>query len=639
VDYAEGIYVGYKWYETADAEGYWKSAGGYEKVVQYPFGYGLSYTTFKWEVHNWTVEDGKITVTVDVTNTGDYPGQDVVQLYYTPTYDKSSGIEKSAVNLCSFAKTEVLDAAGGENCSQRLTLSFEIQDMASYSESANSGNGAYVLEQGNYTISLRSDSHTVVEPALGKATYTYKADSTKTYTSYSGSNGTESIQNLFGSGTSDGIAVDGSDTEDGIESVWLSRANFAGTFSSEKAQARLWNSKLNTNNLYTKATADAWDAAWEEVNGTYNPVQGSEKVYTLYENGEYTEWAYFFGDPDNYDSDEWETLLNQLSKSELQALTLHGYIHEEAIASIGKPRTNTLDGPSQIGSFNADNPGVGYPMATVLAQSWSTELAKSFGLAVGQEAVSSGRSGWYAPGVNLHRSPFGGRNYEYYSEDSYLSGMMCSATVRGALNAGVYTYIKHFIGYDQESYRDGLYCWMTEQTLRETYLRPYKMAIDAGASGIMTSYGRLGSVWSGGSEALLTDLLRNEWGFKGSVITDYADHQDFMNGDQMLRAGGDIWMDGYLSNGSYTKSTTSSAYNYQVRQAAKHVIYTWANAAYEHQKYVENGDDVITVERPTNTTFRWWWAVVGAVDAVCVIGAAVLVVVAFKKPKQKAVES
>ncbi len=636
LDYAEGIYVGYKWYETADAEGYWDDVNneygkGYDGVVQYPFGYGLTYTEFEWDVGVWEVKDGKISVTVQVTNTGDYPAQEVVEMYYTPYYNKITSVEKASVNLCAFAKTPV---AVEPSESMELELSFEIQDMASYDQDKD--DGAYVLENGDYIVSLRTDAHTVIDAK--NATYTYNPKQEVVYNTYSGENGVNEISNLFtGDNVSDGIAVDGSDTENGIENVWLSRADFAGTFHSEQETARYWNSELNANNIYTSDAANAWDAAWltEYIaeNGS-EPVftQGEGNAYKLYSD-DFTEDAYFFGNPENYDADEWETLLNQLTTEEMKELVAHGYCKEAALNSIGKPQTVSVDGPAQIGSFNQSNPGVGYPMPTVIAQTWNEELAKSFGLAVGTETLASGRDGWYAPGVNLHRSAFGGRNYEYYSEDSYLSGVMCTATVRGALNAGVYTYIKHFIGYDQESYRDGLYCWMTEQTLRETYLRPFKMAIDKGATGLMTSYGRLGSVWSGGSESLLTDLLRDEWGFKGAVLTDYADHQTFMNGDQMLRAGGDLWMDGYQNNG-LLRYTTSVAYNAKLREASKHVIYMWANAAYEAQQYAET-DDSISITRASKDMFKWWWAAAIGADVVFVAGAGALVFVALKKPKNK----
>ncbi len=644
LDYVEGIYVGYKWYETADAEGFWNNVKnvhgeGYEGVVQYPLGFGLTYTNFEWSVKEWKTTDKTISVTVQVTNTGDRAAQEVVELYFTPPYNAASGIEKSAVNLAAFAKTPT---AVAPNETQELILTFNIQDMASYDEK---GDGNYLLEKGNYEISLRTDSHTVATVNSGRATYTYSVSANKTFTTYEGANGTEPIHNLFtGENNSDKIAIDGSDTNQNIK--WLSRSNFKDTFSSTKAADRQWNAKLKETNLFTQQDAEAWENAHKDA----EPIKIQNNNIKVYDSSTkmINETGLEYGNPENYDNEEfWDNLLNQVTVNEMKELVLHAYVHEEPLPSIGKPETKSVDGPSQIGSFNQPTGiGVGYPMPTVLAQSWNAELAKSFGLAVGKETKGTGRNGWYAPGVNLHRSAFGGRNYEYYSEDSYLSGIMCAATVRGALNAGVYTYIKHFIGYDQESMRDGLYCWLTEQNLRETYLRPYKMAIDEGATGIMSSYGRIGSVWSGGSTALLTDLLRDEWGFKGAVITDYSDHHVFMSGDHMIRGGGDIWMDWWSKKdngtGTFKYSSSSNAFNQAMRKATKHVVYMWLNAAFEEQAYIdyvnENGDEIIT-RTAAKAAFPWWWLVFAGVDVALAAGAGVLVFLAFKKPKKATAET
>ena len=675
LDYIEGIYVGYKWYETADADGFWKSdfaktnfdVSSYDEVVQYPFGYGLSYTNFQWEVQDWDVSSTKITVKVNVTNVGTRPGQDVVQLYYTPPYNKDTSVEKAAVNLGDFAKTTmILDPNDPAKKSQLLTLSLNIQDMASYDQYEDEG--AYVLEAGKYELSLRSNAHTVVPQSKvvsGSRTYTYTAKEDVVYNKYAGSNGSDKIRNLFiGENNSDGVAIDGSDSNQEIN--WLSRATGFEEFPLQKAPRRAWSnssSKLIPSNMYKKASADTWDATWlvkwraahkdqpDEQKPDYGSDKGTFKLAKL--DGKRLDFekdrteallddVYLFGNPENYDKEDlWNLLLNQIDAADMRRLVLHGYTHEEALTAIGKPETNSFDGPAQIASFNKSAfAQIGYPMPTVLAQTWNPELATAFGLTAAQQARGAGDKsqgnvdGWYAPGANLHRSAFGGRNYEYYSEDPYLSGVMCANTVRGALNGGVYTYIKHVIGYDQESLRDGLYCWMTEQALRENYLKPFKMAVDKGASGLMSSYGRIGAVWAGGSESLLTDLLRKEWGFKGTVLTDYADHQDFMNGDQMLRAGGDLWMDG-MTQGSFKFSTSSEAFKYQLRQATKHIIYTWANAMYEAKAYIDNGGDKLLIEQGSIDVFKWWWIICAVVDVLCAGGAALLIWTPFRKKKPK----
>ncbi len=626
LDYAEGIYVGYKWYETADAEGFFDDIDnvygkGYNGVVQYPFGYGLSYSQFDWNVRKWKEENGKITVSVEVKNVGDYPAKEVVELYFTPPYDPNSGIEKSAVNLCAFKKTAT-DVAPGD--SRLLTLSFDLFDMASYDQ--NREGGKYVLEKGNYEISLRTDSHTLKNVAKGFATFNYTVNSDVVFDSYNGTNGTEKIHNVF-DGTGDSFAVDGRETEKDLNKLWLSRADFKGTFKSEKQPARVWNELLNQTNTYSKSWAEKDDEEWAKTHNT-DITFGSDFGMMLYENNNFTDFAYFLGDPENFDGVEWETILDQLTISEAEKLVSHGHVHEEAVPSVGKPRTVSVDGPAQVGSFYQSPVCTGYPCATVLAQTWNVELFESLGLSAANEAKSTGRDGWYAPGANLHRSAFGGRNYEYYSEDPYLSGVACAATVKGALQGGVYTYIKHFIGYDQESYRDGMYCWMTEQTLRETYLSPFKRAIDSGATGLMSSYGRIAGTWSGGNKQLLTDLLRNEWGFKGTVITDYTDHKEYMNGDQMLRAGGDLWMDGDKADGTMLYKGTP-AYNSMLRTASKHILYTFANAAYAKKQYDEFGEKSVVEYIPTQT-FAWWW-VVSSVISVALIGGAVAMLVTLKK--------
>ncbi|MCC8104273.1 MAG: hypothetical protein LIP11_19120, partial [Clostridiales bacterium] len=288
-----------------------------------------------------------------------------------------------------------------------------------------------------------------------------------------------------------------------------------------------------------------------------------------------------------------------------------------ALKSVGKEAAKELDGPSQIGSFAGSDTGTGFPSESTLAQSWNTDLAHQMGRAIGTEALQYGISGWYAPTANLHRTPLGGRNYEYFSEDSLLTGEFCGSVVAGSLEAGCYCYIKHFICNDQENgiYRDGVYLWMTEQTLRELYLTPFQIAIeDYGATGIMSSYSRLGAVWSGGSEALLTGILRDEWNFQGAVITDYSDHHAYMNGDQMLRAGGDLWMDGY--GGAFQCETESNSFQQALRRAAKHVLYMYLNARVINRDYAASIGDESALRPVVQKGVSLWkiliWALIAA---------------------------
>ena len=651
VDYIENIYVGYKWFETADAEGYWNNVSneygtGYDGVVQYPFGYGMSYTNFSWEVveisHAANATLGKndtISITVRVTNEGDVAGQDVVQAYYTAPYIKGE-IEKASVNLADYAKTQIIEPGSFED----VTLSLKVEDMASYDAYDKNNNGfkGYELDAGAYQISLRSDSHTVHEllntpnSAVTDPVIEYRVDATRYETdSVTGA----AVSNKFtGSDAIDGISVDGSDS--GAEIAWLSRANFAGTFPSALAPARAMTQNLIDTNLYTEADALAW------INSSDKPVTygANNGLSITNEDGTVNELGLALGA--NYDDPRWEDLLDQITKEEALQLALNGYASNGAVASIGKPGTADLDGPNQIGSFGMAmmyGTGTGFPCATVIGQTFNKNLAYDMGLSLGKEGVSMRIQGWYGPAINMHRSPFGGRNYEYYAEDSYLSGIMSANAVRGAKNAGMYVYLKHLVLYEQEWNRDGIYTWVTEQALREVYLKPFKLAIQVGgANGIMTSYNRIGAIWAGGSEALISDdgVLRGEWGFRGAVLTDYSDHHIYMNGDHQLRAGGDLWMSGFYIAGIFGDpaeldfETDSNTLNQRLRSAVKNNTYMYLNSQYANSIYNADADTVPIVQGVKTAVFPWWIPVLVAIDVIVVAGCGAWLYFTFRKKKQ-----
>ena len=623
VDYAEGIYVGYKWYETADVEKYWDDVAndfgkGYEGVVQYPFGYGLSYTSFSWEIEEGPENgasldpNGDISLQVKVTNTGDVAGKDVVELYYTAPYTKG-GIEKSAVELGAFAKTELL--APGE--SETLTLSFPAWNMASYDCYDANGNGfkGYELEEGSYVLSLRSDSHRVVEEI------SLQLDEGVSYAE-DPLTGMPVGNKFTGEDAIDGISLDGSDAEQNI--VFMTRADFAGTFPKEKVDGRSLGEKAAVWNLYTAELAKA------AINEEDAPItMGAKNGLKVEENGILTELGRKLGA--DYEAAEWESLLDQLTMQEMLTLTLHGYGHTAEVPSVGKPATVDSDGPAEFGSFGPllfglldvkpyDN--TGFPNAGVIAQTWNVKLAREMGYACGEEAGNMGATGWYAPATNMHRSPFNGRNYEYYSEDSLLSGQMCGNTVAGAKDAGVFCFVKHMICNDGEAgtYRDSVYLWMTEQTLRETYLEPFRiLAEEFGATAIMSSYNRIGAIWAGGSKAMLTGVLRDEWGFKGTVITDYSDHNEYMNGDQMLRAGGDLWMDAFSGTGQLAFETESATFQQAIRRASKNIIYTYLNARVSNEDFVKEMGDESLVKPRITVARNIWRQLLGGYDALAVL--------------------
>lgn len=609
LDYAEGIYLGYRWYETADAEGFWADVAndhgqGYEGVVQFPFGYGLSYTSFEWQVidcpdQGASVHDQNVFV-VRVTNTGPVAGKDVVQLYYTAPYTPG-GIEKSAVNLADFKKTKLLQPGESED----LILSVSARQMASYDAYDKNGNGfcGYELDPGTYQLSLRHDAHHVDDESDAVISLRLRRNRQFPTDERTGA----PVQNRFtGEGAADGISIDG--LGDGQAVTYLSRADFAGTWP-KVAGSRPIPDDVRDRNLYTQADAQVFD----EASGATMPTTGAHNWLRIQEDGKITDLGLQLGA--NYDDPQWESLLDQLTTEEMTYLTTNAYSGTAAVPSVGRrSETSEADGPAQIGSFIGLNVGTGFPCPAVLAQTWNPDLAERMGLMVGMQADQRGYSGWYAPTANLHRSPFDGRNYEYYAEDPLVAGIMCGSVVAGAKDAGIYCYVKHLICNDGEAYvyRDSVHTWMTEQTLREIYLEPFRILVeDYGGTALMTSYNRLGATWTGGSRALLTDVLRGEWGFRGTVITDFSDHVDYMNGDQMLRAGGDLWMQ--MLSGELRYGTNSPALVQEMRRASKDVLYTYLNARVANQQYVDQSGNLAA--RRHASTGKGTWVLVGVTVA------------------------
>ncbi|MCM1440536.1 MAG: glycoside hydrolase family 3 C-terminal domain-containing protein [Roseburia sp.] len=629
VDYVEGIYVGYKWYETADAEGYWDGVSndygrGYEGVVQYPFGYGLSYTGFSWEVVSASSgaldQNGTVDVTVKVTNTGAAAGKDVVQLYYAAPYTPG-GIEKSAKVLGDFAKTKLLQP--GE--SDEVTLTLDVYDMASYDcyDANNNGFQGYELDAGDYTFYVSRNAHESVD----EFTCTLSSGVKYENDPVTGA----AVGNVFtGPDAVDGVSLDGSDTDANI--TYLTRADFKGTFPTQRTPARALTDNAKALNLFTAEMAEAW------IDPNAAPITTGAKngLSVTNSDGSISDLGLRLGA--DYDDPQWEALLDQMTIDEMMNLTLHGYVHTSDVPSIGKPRTLDLDGPTQVASFAAwlGAAGTGFPNPVTLAQTFNKELMHEFGLMNGAQARQLGVNGLYAPAANMHRTPFGARNYEYYSEDSYLSGVCATLTVKGELEAGTFVYVKHFICDDADAYiyRDSIYTWMTEQTLREIYLSPFRMMVqEGGCTGLMSSYNRIGAVWAGGSEALLRSVLRDEWGFKGTVLTDYADHHAFMNGDHMIRMGGDLWMDGWLSDGAYDYETSSNSFQQALRQASKHIIYMTLNAEVTRADYAAGGGESLFITQANESLNQWLTALI-VFDVVVIAAEAAFFLLRAKKAKQ-----
>ena len=549
VDYVEGVYMGYKYYETASDDG----VIDYYSEVQYPFGYGLSYTTFTQEITAF--EQGKDTVSVDVTvtNTGSVAGKDVVQLYYTPPYT-NGGIEKASVNLIDFEKTQLLEPGASEPV--RFTVALE--DMASYDSGCiKTAAGGYILEAGEYAMSIRSDSHNV----LDSRTFTLSAD--VDYSTDGRSSDKVPATNQFGYAES---PMETLSRKDGF-------ANYA-TATAAPAEERYLLSdedegviKNSTIIRYKPEDHDDPDAVM--------PTTGAKNGLVL---------ADLAGK--GYDDADWGKLLDQMSVDEMVTLVNTGGWQTAAIDSVGKVATSDCDGPAGLSHYLTGATGTQFPAEVLMAQTWSKEMADKIGDAMGQEFASANNYGWYGPATNLHRSAFSGRNFEYYSEDAVLSGIFASYEVNGAAKYGVYSYIKHFAANDQETNRCALLMtYLSEQTLRENVLKPFEMVVknfnfDSNVMGVMTSYNWLGNVPCVSNADLLQTVLRGEWGFVGAVISDYDGSYGYMISHQAILAGNDLMLgQGMFETNEFTNldsATTVTA----LRQASKNILYTVANSGY-----------------------------------------------------------
>ncbi len=559
VEYEEGIYVGYRYYET---RGFTDGDDWYNDNVVYPFGYGLSYTDFDYTVTHSNsaelTEDGKLTFTVEVENIGDYAGKEVVQLYYSAEYYDGE-IEKSHVVLGDFAKTKVITKDGGKDT---VTLELDVRDMASYDYSDANGNGfaGYELDEGEYTIYITNNAHGWADSNVDKFTFTVPEGGFKYETEENGT----TIENLF-------------DDVSGHIQTYMSRSDFAKTFptmvtADDRALTDEVYSKLNYS--INDKSSDPWysDAKPTQSASPLNYDDAEVKLYELVGK--------------SYDDALWDKLLDQLSVEEMKKLIETGNYRTLQLASIGKPQTIDADGPMGFSVFMGD-PSIYdtcfYASECVMGATWNAELAYDYGVMIGNEGIIGNEkgggtpySGWYAPAMNIHRSQFGGRNFEYYSEDGLLSGIMAANVVSGAKTKGVYTYCKHFALNEQETNRDttGLITWASEQSMRELYFVPFEIAVKEGeTTAMMSAFNRIGPTWAGGNYNLLTRLLRDEWGFEGMVITDY-NLTSYMNLDQMIRAGGDL----NLSAGKNLKDTSSATALTSLRTSVKNILYTTVNS-------------------------------------------------------------
>ena len=657
VDYAEGIYVGYKWFETADAEGYWDNApyNGYDNVVQFPFGYGLSYTTFSWEVTEISPAIGssitnetEISIKVNVKNTGEFfKGKDVVEAYITAPYTPG-GIEKSYVSLVGVQKT--IELAPGEESVVELKINAKEFESYDCYDANNNGFKGYELEEGTYQLKLMSNAHTIKKVKMNGSSdvdaiinYEVDDDILVRNDEVTGND----VKNRFtGEDAEGGVSIDGSDSNSNINYIHRNKFNEINLDTFVAPSDRDITPNVSKWNIYDKSEADEWDNRTTDIFGNPIPnvapswnVDSGNPKYKLYNNGIPTELGLKLGK--DYDDPDWESVLDSITFSEAVSVLNSGSFGSSAMSSIGKPKTYDYDGPSQVRSFNAgSDPGTGFPCASVVAQTFSTDLAYKFGLNYGKEMSAKGVDGAYAFGCNIHRSPFQGRNYEYLSEDGMLSGLLLSSEVRGLYNTGKYSFLKHLVVAECEHEREAMYTWLTEQSLREIYLKPFQIATQTShLVGIMSSYNRLGGIWTGGSEHLIEGVLRHEWGFKGAIDTDYADHPQFMNGAHSLRAGGNLCMATSISQNGHATPTTSSGARIQLRmrEAVKQILFMTLTVKYQNQQYNINGDpNEQIISYQSLASWVWWKPALTALDIA--VGAGILIglyLIFVPKPKKE----
>ena len=579
-NYVEGIYVGYKYYETAAQEG----AIDYDKTVQYPFGYGLSYTEFEQKMGELKEKDGQISVDVEVTNTGDVAGKDVVEVYYKPPYT-NGGIEKSSANLIEFAKTDLLQP--GE--SQTVTVTFSIEDMASYDEN---NAKAYVLEKGDYVISINSDSHTV----LDQKTYTADKDVV-----YKGEN----------KRASDDTAATNVFEDAKGDVTYLSRADHFANY--EEATAAPASAELGEPYVSEYHLNSNFDKTTYLNDEDVMPTTGADNGLTLAD----------MRDAD-YDDPRWEKLLDQLTVDEMANMIAMAGYQTAAMDSVGKVATLDFDGPAAINNNFTGVGSIGFPIEVVVASTWNKELAQAWGECMGKISQEMGAEGWYAPGMNTHRTAFGARNYEYFSEDGVLAGNMGAKAVEGARKYGVYSYIKHFALYEGNAKMVSV--WSNEQAIREIYLKPFEISVkQGGANAVMVSWSFLGDKWTGESSNLMNTVLRDEWGFRGMALTDFFRNNGhgFMNADAALANGVDVMLSTFNGEENNVANPEHPTSVLQMRNACKNVMYTVVSSWAYDGEHEETGME------------NWKKAGIGIdiVIALFMAGMEVLVIRGYKKRK------
>lgn len=577
VSYAEGIYVGYRYYETryADVVLGQGNAGTYDytEQVQFPFGFGLSYSAFEYTNYNMTETGENFVFTVTVKNTSATTDKAVVEIYmqspYTD-YDKQHGVEKSAVELVGFEKTSALS----QNQSETVTITVAKENMRSWDTTANNGKGGYIVENDAYYFAFGTDAHDALNNILaaqGKTTadgmdYNGNSAFVSSYTP-------EKFDSTTYNVGADGKQIENQFTKTDLgyyisNYTYLTRSDWTGSFPA--AATAIDASSEMQNDLQNGITTDYFVEDPDATMPTMNTVSEEYGLLTL---------ASMIGI--EYDSKYWDALLDQMSFEDMSTLIRIGGYQTQLISSVNKPATIDKDGPAGISATLVGGAGCfGFPIEMVLASTWNIDLAEEMGECIGEDSLYSGTNGWYAPAMNTHRTPYAGRNFEYYSEDGFLGGQFGAATVIGAQSKGTYCYMKHFALNDQESGRSGLPTFCNEQALREIYLRPFELTVREGnCHAVMSAMNCIGTTWAGAHKGLMTYTLRNEWGFEGMAITDQASGgNSYMNITGGLCAGHDLWLNSSTTAWDLSNYQNNATIVTAMRQATKNILFTVANS-------------------------------------------------------------
>ena len=628
--YQEGIYIGYRYYETRYEDVVMGTANvgdyNYASTVKYPFGYGLSYTSFEYSDFKaeYDKASDSFNVTVTVKNTGNVAGKEVVQVYFQSPYtdyDKENKIEKASIELCGFDKTELLKP----NESETVKINIPRDEMICYDEH---GAKTYILDAGDYYLTVGTDAHNALNNVLAAKgyttangmtsdgnkdmTYKYTVDKLDTTTYAKSAVTGNEITNQLGAADL---------TQYGYDVTYLSRGNWTGTWPKEMQIAAT--DKMFADGLYMYQTYKGIEGSKTEM-----PTMGAKNGLTL---------AMYIGK--DFDDPTWEELLDQLTFDEMAVLVGQGYHNTAVMPSVGKPATTDDNGPQ---GFTQNLTGVAesitaYSDENIMAATFNVELMEEVGKMLGRDCLELGASGLYGPAMNMHRNAYAGRNFEYYSEDPFLSGAIAAAETKGIQSMGVYVYLKHFALNDNETMCRCISTWANEQAIREIYLEPFEMAIvDGGGYSVMNAFARVGVVWSGAHEGLMTNILRGEWGLKGFALTDFSGNAAFAQYGIMMKSFDVAW--GLLGG---TDSWDSSAVQWTddlnnlykndpdivqaMRQASHRILYTVANS---------NGMNGISANTTVVAVTPWWqtalYVLCGAM-AVMTVVSAVMAVRAFKK--------